>query len=164
MLLQVRLPVDTRRADDPHVKAHLLLQVGARSHLVGGTAAMCCLVVPQQSQCFAVLCCTYVAVHISPTLDTCRWLCGFCFALASNLYLACPYACMLLPAALAGAHVQAASTHQRLRHRHTLNAGQQRAPGPGVSVDKVVRVQRTGYLTWRHVYTFAVLCGVGVAT
>lgn len=23
---QVRLPVDTRRADDPHVKAHLLLQ------------------------------------------------------------------------------------------------------------------------------------------
>jgi len=24
---QVRLPVDTRRADDPHVKAHLLLQV-----------------------------------------------------------------------------------------------------------------------------------------
>jgi phosphosulfolactate phosphohydrolase-like enzyme len=26
-VLQVRLPVDTRRADDPHVKAHLLLQV-----------------------------------------------------------------------------------------------------------------------------------------
>jgi activating signal cointegrator complex subunit 3 len=24
--LQVRLPVDTRRCDDPHVKAHLLLQ------------------------------------------------------------------------------------------------------------------------------------------
>lgn len=24
--IQVRLPVDTRRADDPHVKAHLLLQ------------------------------------------------------------------------------------------------------------------------------------------
>lgn len=26
VLLQVRLPVHTRRADDPHVKAHLLLQ------------------------------------------------------------------------------------------------------------------------------------------
>jgi hypothetical protein len=26
-VLQVRLPVDTRRADDPHIKAHLLLQV-----------------------------------------------------------------------------------------------------------------------------------------
>lgn len=24
---EVRLPVDTRRADDPHIKAHLLLQV-----------------------------------------------------------------------------------------------------------------------------------------
>jgi hypothetical protein len=27
---EVRLPVDTRRADDPHIKAHLLLQVGDR--------------------------------------------------------------------------------------------------------------------------------------